>query len=400
MKEVMGEVKVSRLRQWLSVFDAAIIRRHPFIEVKKVQPPDLNDLAFNLAIANDISEALPTVITSLQQTLDEYFSAEQKGYLSILFSNPGTSESFLHHGQKKSPSSRFIQGIHRRFTQQSVIDQKIQTLRLANQNWKIYPQHLLQHQGLDVWMLLAFPQHIPTTEKIQWRTHAMAHCFGKGIQGWYQREDKIAAAVQTERSIYAAELHDSLAQVLGYLRLKSAQLDKRCQQEPYAELKPITEDLAAYTHCAYRQTRELIASSRLSLKTHNLSQGIVNSIKEFEQQSAIVFELDNRLQRNVLMPKQAMQVLYIIRESLSNIVRHSHASHARLILTASEAGQLTVVIEDNGTGIDPLAARNDSFGLKIMHERAERINARLMLENRPEGGTRISLSMEATEHVS
>ena len=186
--------------------------------------------------------------------------------------------------------------------------------------------------------------------------------------------------------------------MLGYLRTKSAKLDKLCQQEQFEELKPITEDLAAYTHCAYRQTRELITSSRLTMQTENLSQGVVNSIQEFEQQSAIVFELDNRMQLNVLSPKQSMQILYIIRESLSNIVRHSHASHSRVMLNLKNSRFLQVVVEDNGTGIDPEAARRDSFGMQIMQERAERIGAEFNITNRSGGGTRTELNLDLGEN--
>lgn len=178
---------------------------------------------------------------------------------------------------------------------------------------------------------------------------------------------------------------------MGYLRLKSAKLDKLCQKDSYQDLKPITEDLAAYTHCAYRQTRELITSSRLTMQTDNLAEGVVNSIKEFEQQSAIVFELDNRMQLNLLTPKQSMQILYIVRESLSNIVRHSHASHSRIAIKLSDNQHLQVIIEDNGKGIDSTATRSDSFGLQIMQERAARIGAKLTISHRKGGGTQTEL---------
>jgi nitrate/nitrite-specific signal transduction histidine kinase len=130
------------------------------------------------------------------------------------------------------------------------------------------------------------------------------------------------------------------------------------------------------------------------MQSDNLSQGVINSIKEFEHQSAIVFELDNRLPLNMLSPQQSMQMLYIVRESLSNIVRHSHATHARVVLLLKTSSLIHIHIEDNGTGIDPEAARSDSFGLQIMKERADRIGATLMINNRPEGGTRVDLSLD------
>jgi nitrate/nitrite-specific signal transduction histidine kinase len=236
---------------------------------------------------------------------------------------------------------------------------------------------------------------MPSSEKLKWHLAAVENALSRGIEAWLKREEQLKSALRTERSIYAAELHDSLAQVLGYLRLKSARLDKLCQQAPYHELQPLSRDLAKYTHCAYRQTRELITASRLTLQTEKLSEGITNSVQEFEKQSAIVFELDNRLQADQLTPKIAMQILYIVRESLSNIVRHSHATHARVQVGQTATQHLHIMIEDNGIGIDPEAARNDSFGLQIMRERAERIGAELKIVSDGNNGTRIELVLNS-----
>jgi len=252
---------------------------------------------------------------------------------------------------------------------------------------------LFDHDKQTVWLLFIFRHTAPNPKQLKWQAASIENTLFKGLHAWYENEAKLAKALESERAIYAAELHDSLAQVLGYLRMKSVKLDKLCQQDQYADLKPITEDLASYTQCAYHQTRELITSSRLTMQSENLSQGVINSIREFEQQSGIVFELDNRLPLNMLSPQLSMQMLYIIRESLSNIVRHSHASHARVILILKNSTLIHVYIEDNGTGIDPNAARSDSFGLQIMKERAERIGAELQVVERSGGGTRVELSL-------
>ncbi|MGB0204283.1 MAG: sensor histidine kinase [Neptuniibacter sp.] len=388
----------TKLKQWLEGLDFSLSTRQSEQRRIEIKAPDLNDLAFELATANEISETLPDVLRELQKVMDDLFPKKEQAKLLILFSSPSTSETFLHHSDETPPSSRFIQELHRTFTLNKAAKSEQIELSVKEKSWSIVPRQLMESNNLTIWLLFSFSDQLPGMEKIKWRTAAIEQTLTKGIKAWYQREQKVKNALQTERSIYAAELHDSLAQVLGYLRIKSAKLDKLCQQEQFEELKPITEDLAAYTHCAYRQTRELITSSRLTMQTENLSQGVVNSIQEFEQQSAIVFELDNRMQLNVLSPKQSMQILYIIRESLSNIVRHSHASHSRVMLNLKSSRYLQVVVEDNGTGIDPEAARRDSFGMQIMQERAERIGAELNITNRSGGGTRTELNLDLGEN--
>ncbi len=358
---------------------------------KELPSLDFNDLAFKLATAEQISETLPAVLKSLQSLVNDLFSPAQHAELVILFSSPSTSETFMHHGLEQSPPAKLTQSLHHLFTVGKAPDSSdmidVGSLTVA-------PTRLFEHDNLTVWSLFLFRGATPSAKQLKWKTASIENTLYKGLQAWYHNESKLKKALESERAMYAAELHDSLAQVLGYLRLKSLKLDKLCQQEAFSSLKPITEDLASYTQCAYHQTRELITSSRLSMESDNLSEGVINSIKEFEHQSAIVFELDNRLPLNMLTPQQSMQMLYIVRESLSNIVRHSHATHARVVLLLKTSSLLQIHIEDNGTGIDPAAARSDSFGLQIMKERAERIGASLLINNRPEGGTRINLSLD------
>lgn len=377
------------IQEWLA-------QRLQFVtHTSKLKPAlDLNDLAFKLATANDINETLPKVLSALQALLDEQLPANEQGDLLVLFSNPLTSESFLHHCKEELASQKLIQSLHQHFTIRKSDQTKVIKLTIDGESLSCVPARLFEHDNQTVWLLLCFHHALPNEKKLKWEMALIEQTLAKGLQAWFQRESKVKQALAAERSIYAAELHDSLAQVLGYLKLKSAKLDKLCLKAEYADLKPITEDLAAYTQCAYHQTRELITASRLTMQSESLSQGVTNSVREFEQQSAIVFELDNRLPVNLLPPKQSIQILYIIRESLSNIVRHSHATHARVALRLKSPSQLHIQIEDNGTGIDFTAVRSDSFGLQIMHERAERVGATLRIAPRMEGGTLVQLEMD------
>lgn len=93
--------------------------------------------------------------------------------------------------------------------------------------------------------------------------------------------------------------------------------------------------------------------------------------------------------------KQAVQLLYIIRESLSNIVRHSHASVAQIRLEYLSSGELQICITDDGRGLDLNQKRSDSFGLEIMRERAERIGAELSFGANLPQGTCVLLKLDS-----
>ena len=227
-------------------------------------------------------------------------------------------------------------------------------------------------------------------------TQTLRPAFSQGLTIYCQRQQAVAVALKQERSAQAAELHDSLAQVLGYLRIRTARLqtfaadsENFCQQQD--AIREISDEIAGQTLMAYRQARELISASRLTLREQSLEQIFSHAIDEFAQHSAIVFQLDNRCTDISLNERQLTQLSHIVRESLANIVRHSHASHAR-IRALLRHGKLQISIEDNGRGIAGNQARSDSYGLMIMQERAATIGARCVIKARKSGGTVVEIS--------
>jgi signal transduction histidine kinase len=71
----------------------------------------------------------------------------------------------------------------------------------------------------------------------------------------------------------------------------------------------------------------------------------------------------------------------IVREAVTNAVRHSGASHIRIEATGRSG--LTLRIEDDGVGFDAEAAtRAGSFGLTSMRDRAESLGGTLEVLSR------------------
>lgn len=75
----------------------------------------------------------------------------------------------------------------------------------------------------------------------------------------------------------------------------------------------------------------------------------------------------------------------IAQEALTNVVRHAHAQHCRLVLTISEV--LTLEVADDGRGLPP--ERRAGVGLMSMRERAAELGGQCRVEPQPEGGTRV-----------
>ncbi|MFN8629912.1 MAG: GAF domain-containing sensor histidine kinase [Chloroflexota bacterium] len=122
-----------------------------------------------------------------------------------------------------------------------------------------------------------------------------------------------------------------------------------------------------------------------------------------------VIEIDTDLDRGAallraLPPDRASDILFIAREALSNVARHSGATRTALVLTQVE-GDLLLCIEDNGRGFDPAAQTGpDSLGrhqgLSNMHDRAVGMGGTFAIE-RPDGtGTRIIVRVPAPPSVA
>lgn len=83
----------------------------------------------------------------------------------------------------------------------------------------------------------------------------------------------------------------------------------------------------------------------------------------------------------------------IAQEALTNALRHSRAKNINITLTANEQ-HLRLVVEDDGVGFDPAAARDraergGSLGVLGMHERASLVGGSLSLLSAPGRGTMI-----------
>ena len=73
-------------------------------------------------------------------------------------------------------------------------------------------------------------------------------------------------------------------------------------------------------------------------------------------------------------------------EALTNVARHSAASHARISLAVEEAGLIVSVVDD-GVGIPPDARQG--VGLASMRERADEVGGSLTVVTPDGGGTEI-----------
>jgi len=90
------------------------------------------------------------------------------------------------------------------------------------------------------------------------------------------------------------------------------------------------------------------------------------------------------------------EVYYVLREGLTNITRHSHATRVEIHLRQREKA-LEGTLVDDGVGMS-LTTNGDAHGvgLKSMKERIEKLGGELEIKSSPGQGTKISFSITLT----
>ncbi len=207
-----------------------------------------------------------------------------------------------------------------------------------------------------------------------------------------QLSEKRRLALLEERSVIARELHDSIAQSLSYLKIQVSRLDRALQEgQDKDALLQLTSVLRSALNGAYRQLRELLTTFRLRVNEADLGAALASTVSEFSERSGIEIAYDNQLGFYRPSPNAEIHIIQILREALSNVIRHAEATQASVRLQGDPDGWVELAIEDNGIGIDPQSDMMQHYGLPIMKERAAWLGGDLVIEELPWGGTRIQL---------
>jgi two-component system nitrate/nitrite sensor histidine kinase NarX len=199
-----------------------------------------------------------------------------------------------------------------------------------------------------------------------------------------------------ERSVIARELHDSLAQSLSYLKIQVTRLEKTLDISESDKVFEITTKLRDGLNSAYRELRELLTTFRLGISEEGLSRAIEDTVREFNERGNVEIALENRIANCIFSPNEEIHNIQIVREALSNILRHAQATKANVTLDCDLDGEVTVVIEDNGIGMPEISELEHHYGLPIMRERAQGLDGILHIGPSSLGGTAVKL----TFHVS
>lgn len=200
-----------------------------------------------------------------------------------------------------------------------------------------------------------------------------------------KRADRMAA-----RQAIANEIHDSLAQTLVYTRMRTSLLSESIRKGDEVMAARYAQDIDEGLEYSQKTVRELIRDFRCEMDPAGLLQALQKLAEQFEERHDISLVYINQVADLELPLEYEIEVFNIVREALTNIAKHSDATHARLLVDFV-SGYYVFTIEDNGIGGAAFAPVEGHYGMMIMRERAHRIGGEIKVGSAAGLGTQVQL---------
>lgn len=208
--------------------------------------------------------------------------------------------------------------------------------------------------------------------------------------------EQVIEAQEMERRRLAGDIHDGISQRLVTLSYRLDAAERALSRgatgaATAAEQLTLARELVALT---LGEARAAISGLRPPvLDDLGLAGGLASLARSIPQVAVDVDLAETRL------PDHIELALYrIAQECLQNVVKHAHASRARLVFTVTPGERVRLEIADDGVGFDmlenPLGSDEmGGYGLLSMSERAEIVGGTLNIRSRPGAGTTVTATI-------
>jgi signal transduction histidine kinase len=198
-------------------------------------------------------------------------------------------------------------------------------------------------------------------------------------------------AVTSERTRLARDLHDAVTQTLFSATLIADVLPDIWEMNE-TEGKRRLEELRQLTRGALSEMRTLLVELRPNALIEVPLPTLLRQLSEALTGRARI-DIQFLCEGERALPSDVQIALYrIAQEALNNVVKHSKASKAAVLLRLGEHVRLNIT--DNGNGFDPNKVTADHLGLKIMCERSEAMGAKFNLYSEPGEGTQVTVTWQ------
>src|SRR5438874_3500116 len=202
-------------------------------------------------------------------------------------------------------------------------------------------------------------------------------------------------AVLQERLNLAREIHDGLASDLAAVVALFKYYEQRRQRDPedagqlLPQLRTMTEEILA-------GARDILQSLRpKTIQSEGLLASVLKLVDQFGRVNLVETNVSIRGEESAISAEQKEVIFQVLRESLSNVRKHSQARNLWVVLDLSTVPWV-LTVRDDGRGFDVRRVAEDpkkigSYGLVGMRERAELLGGSLEIVSQSLEGTLVTL---------
>ncbi|WP_420552565.1 tetratricopeptide repeat-containing sensor histidine kinase [Tenacibaculum aiptasiae] len=187
---------------------------------------------------------------------------------------------------------------------------------------------------------------------------------------------------ETERKQIAETLHDNVSALLSSANMHLSATKKQFNGDTPQEIEKTRQIILEASQKVRDLSHNLISSILLKF---GLEYALKDVVKKYSN-SELKFEVKaNNISR--YNQEFEIKIFNVIQELINNIIKHSNASNAEIILKA-ENNQLTILVKDDGVGFATSSSSiNDGIGLNQIEARIKMMNGKLAIDSEPDKGT-------------
>jgi len=205
------------------------------------------------------------------------------------------------------------------------------------------------------------------------------------------------ALQESERREIAGELHDQLGQEMVGIMLQADYLNNFSAEQNHQTISFTAANIAKDIRSLIQSTRQLTSKLR-PITLDQLGLGcalgeLIDNWDKFHEKTNYKLEIYNELPN--LHEQTSICIYRIVQENLTNIAKHAKASDVSISLRYDthsielNTPTLTLIISDNGLGIDNMNTNHGGMGVINMRERAQAIGGLFHLISKPKCGVSI-----------
>lgn len=206
---------------------------------------------------------------------------------------------------------------------------------------------------------------------------------------------ELSLTEERERRRLAADLHDHIGQILALAQIKLGALR---QAAPSPESKDFIKEVRECISQAIYYTRSLTFELGLPiLYDLGLEAALEWLGEQMHGQHGLEIQVHRGQQTKPLEEAARVLVFRVVRELLTNVIKHAQASHVDVVI-ANEGPFLSIKVADDGVGFDTgepgtRTGKFSGYGLFSIRERLSSLGGHLTISSRPGHGTVVTITV-------